>query len=68
MTLDELRDAHPDLGFAVYALEPAGLVTLEIHFDGDFRTWTGPTEIDVLAQAFPPAPPEPAQTLADVFG
>lgn len=68
MTLDDLRAAHPDLGFGVYALEPGGRVTLEIHFDGDFRTWTGPTEADVLAQAFPPAAPESAPTLADVFG
>ena len=31
MTFDELRAAHPLLGFAVYAYEPHGTVTLEVH-------------------------------------
>ena len=67
-SLDELRAAHPLLGFALYAYEPAGPVTLEIHApDGGVFTFTGPTAAAAVAAAFPPraAPPPPAASIFD---
>ena len=54
MTLDDARAARPDLGFALYALEPGQPVTLEI-MDGDQNLFTfkGATEAECLARAFP---------------
>lgn len=53
--LDELRQAQPELGFAVYAYEPGGPVTLEaITPDGDIFSWRGDTVADAIAEAFPP--------------
>ena len=58
-TLDELRAERPHLGFALYALEPGGPVTFEVHAgDGQVFAFTGPTEEAVLRRAFPPAAPE----------
>jgi hypothetical protein len=69
MTLDEIRTANPDLGVAVYAYEPGGPVTLEIHTpDGQMFSWVGATEAEALNLAFPsqePAPPEPALDIFD---
>lgn len=63
MTLDELRAAEPALGFALYAFEPGGLVTLEIHTpDGQVFTFKAATAQAALDAAFPPAQQE------DVFG
>lgn len=57
MTFDEIRKAHPALGFALYALEPSAGVTLEVLApDGEMFTFKGASETDVLVQAFPPAP------------
>lgn len=53
---DALRAEHPDLGFALYALDPAGVVTLEIMTEtGDVFTFTGATSDECLAAAFPVA-------------
>lgn len=57
MTLDDLRTAHPDLGFIVYAIEPGEPVTLEVLTpDDQIFTFKAPTEQAVLALAFPPEP------------
>lgn len=58
MTFDDARTAHPGFGFALYAIEAGGPVTMEIiALDGQIFTFTGPTEQAVLDLAFPPAPP-----------
>ncbi len=58
MTLDDARAAHPGFGFALYAFEPGGPVTMEvIALDGSIFPFTGPSEQAVLDLAFPPAPP-----------
>jgi hypothetical protein len=61
-TLDELRAAFPHLGFGLYALEPSGPVTLEIHLDGEVYDFVGPSEAAAIALAFPAAAP-----MTDVF-
>jgi hypothetical protein len=54
-SLDDLRREHPTLGAAIYAYQPGEAVTLEVHTpDGQMFSWSGSTEADVLAQAFPP--------------
>lgn len=75
MTFDEIRAANPVLGLALYAIEPGQPVTLEVYTpDGQTFSWTGPTEVHVLALAFPPEPVadarvEPEQpTTPDIFG
>lgn len=68
---DALRAANPDLGFAVYAYEPRGVVTLEIHtpeVGAEPYTFKGATLADALAQAFPEAgakTPEPEPSIFD---
>ena len=52
-SLDELRAAYPHLGFALYAFEPGGDVTLEVHDTGTVLTTTGPTAEAAIAKAFP---------------
>lgn len=55
MTFDELRAAHPELGFAVYAMEPKGFVTFEVHTpDGQVYSFTGATQQAAIDEAFPP--------------
>jgi hypothetical protein len=66
LTLDAVRAAFPRIGLAIYAYDPGKPLTLEVHAaDGQVFTFTGATEADVLARAFPllvPAPePEPEQ-------
>lgn len=56
MTLDEARAARPELGFALYAMEPGGEVVLEVFADGDVFTFRGESEDEVLSIAFPPLP------------
>lgn len=64
-TLDDIRSAYPDLGFALYAYEPGGAVTLEVHgLDGKVYPFTGPTEQAVIDKAFPPRDPEPEPAAA----
>lgn len=53
MTFDELRAANPGLGFAVYAYDPGGDLTLEIHDDGERFAFTGPTLQAAIDKAFP---------------
>lgn len=68
---DALRAANPLLGFAVYAYDPTGPVTLEI--TTPYKTvvpFTGVTLAAACALAFPP-PVMPAATLepeVDIFG
>lgn len=53
--LDELRTALPEFGFALYAIEPGGPVTLEvIDPTGTILTYRDATADAVLALAFPP--------------
>lgn len=63
MSLDNARAAFPLLGLALYAYEPRGPVTLEVHTaDGQTFSFTGPTEAAVIDRAFPSlaeAAPEP---------
>ena len=57
MTYDELRAAHPDLVFNVYAMEPGGAVTLEVIAAGEPPyTFTAPTLAEAIDAAFPPSP------------
>lgn len=64
MTFDELRAERPDLGFAVYAYEPDGPVTLEVlAAEGQF-TFRGPTLADAIETAFPA---EDQESEANVF-
>lgn len=66
MTFDELRALHPQLGFAVYAYEPGGAVTLEVHApDGQTYEFTGPTLEAAIEAAFPPEPAAPAPNVFD---
>ncbi len=65
MTLDEARRLYHHLGYAVYALEPGGPVTLELHApNGQLFEFRAKTLDAALAKAFPPeaeetvAPPE----------
>lgn len=76
MTLDDARAAFPRLGLALYAYEPGGPLTLEVHSaDGQTFSFTGATEAAVIARAFPslatpPATeptPEPDQPQPNVF-
>ena len=64
MTLDDLRAAHPDLGFALYAYDPRGPVTLEVHAAEGVFTFIGSTEAEAIAAAFPQATEEPPH---DIF-
>jgi hypothetical protein len=62
VTLDELRAANPELGMALYALEPGGPVTFEIYApDGKVFSWRDATAALAIAQAFPPEQPEPLE-------
>lgn len=73
MTFDDIRAANPELAMALYAMEPSGVVTFEVHTpDGQVFSWTGPTEAHVLALAFPapeqPTTPDTEPPPADIFG
>lgn len=62
---DRLRAEHPDCGFALYAYEPRGPVTLEIitpEADAAPYQFTGNTAAEAMAKAVPAAAapaPEP---------
>lgn len=71
-TLDDLRAKYPHLGFAIYAYEPGGDVTLECHTpSGEVFTFTGPTADAAIQSGFAdeepaPAPaPEPVSSVFD---
>lgn len=69
MTFDELRDTFPDLGFALYAIEPGGVVTLEVYDSGRVFPFVGPigsTAQDVIDIAFPPPSEEHVDQMADL--
>ncbi|RUP22326.1 hypothetical protein [Methylobacterium sp.] len=62
-SLDEARRLYPAIGFALYAMDPKGPVTLEL-LDPEVSdqiplSWTAATEARVWEQAFPPTPIEP---------
>ena len=59
---DAIRQRFPHIGLAVYAYEPGGPVTLEVHADGGVWDFTGPTLGAALTRAFPLAEPEPEPT------
>jgi hypothetical protein len=72
--LDDLRVKHPDLGFALYAMEPGQPVTLEVFTpDSEVFSWTEPTAAAALARAFPEdeaptdIPPDPPARADDIF-
>lgn len=52
-SLDDLRLALPHLGCALYAMEPQGLVTLEIYAGEEVFSFLGDTEAAVFTMAFP---------------
>lgn len=63
--LDALRAKYPHLGFGVYALDPAGPVTLEcITADGKTFQFHGPTLADAITAGFAEEP-EPEATAPD---
>ena len=77
---DELRAAHPDVAFNLYAMTPGGVVTFEaILPDGKSFTWSALTAADAMALAFPPvsvplkidwpeaAQVEPPKSAASIF-
>lgn len=55
-SLDDLRRLRPDLSLAIYAMTPGGVVTLEVHHDGQVYTFVAPTESEAILAAFPAAP------------
>ena len=58
MIFDEVRAANPGFGFALYALEPGGLVTLEVLTpEGDLFSFPADTAEEAIAGAFPAPPP-----------
>lgn len=61
MSLDEARAAFPHLGLAVYAYDPGGPVTVEVHANGETWTFEAPTFAAAMDRAFPSLarPPEP---------
>lgn len=63
--LDDLRARLPEFGFALYAIDPGGPVTLEvIDPTGAILTYRADTAEDVIDLAFPPeddAPPAPVE-------
>lgn len=53
MMLDEIRAQFPDLGFAIYAYEPGGAITVEVLTpDGARFTRQAPTMTEALAGMF----------------
>lgn len=68
MTLDDARASWPEFGFAVYAFDPVGPVTLEIHAPtGEILTFVEATEADCLGRLWG-REPEAVEEADDVFG
>lgn len=68
MTFDEIRERHPGLGFCVYAIEPGGDLTLEVHAPEGLFEFRGATLAAALELALPVDPPlaaSPAPTAFD---
>ena len=51
MIVDFLRSRYPHFGFATYAMDPAGLVTVEAHTP-DLFSATGATEHEAWSKLF----------------
>ena len=67
-TVDHLRAALPSLGFALYAYEPDGHVTLEILAADGSHAIVAETEAAAVEEAFAlilPPPEEPATSIFD---
>jgi len=62
LSFDDARRAYPEIGVAVYAIEPGGLVTVEVHSGGEVYAFVAATADQAMALAFPPDVP------GDVFG
>jgi len=67
-TFDDARVMYPRIGIALYALEPGGVVTLEVHSEGEVYTFQAGSAEEALAVAFPVAPVEEPASAADIFG
>lgn len=63
LTLDHLRAAMPELGFALYAYNPGGPVVLEVHAADGVFTFEAETAAAAIALVLPPEE-EPA---TDIF-
>lgn len=62
---DTLRAKYPHLGYAAYAYDPGGPVTIEcITADGKSFKFTGPTMLAAIAEGFPEDSAEPEPTEA----
>jgi hypothetical protein len=58
---DAVRAENPELGFALYAMEPGSDATLEIYTpDGQVFSFAGRTAAEAIDKAFP-TPPAPAE-------
>lgn len=79
VSFDAIRAEYPHLGLALYALDPGGPVTLEVHTpDGGVFAWSGATQAAVLAasgleaaavvEAAPEPPVAATPVVEDVFG
>lgn len=64
-TFDGARRDWPGIGIALYALDPGGVVTLEVHSEGEVYRFDALTADEALALAFPA---QPSDSTADVFG
>lgn len=63
MTFDELRARFPNVGLALYAIEPGGPVTLEIISpDGSVFPFEADTAAAAIEAAFPPEPQPAAES------
>ncbi len=68
MNIDAIRASYPELGLALYAMEPRGAVTLEVYTpDGEVFSFKGVTQAEVLERAFPTPPAVPPPPKVDVF-
>jgi hypothetical protein len=53
-SFDEVRRQAVRLGLALYALEPGGPVTLEIHSEGEVYSFQAESAEEAFTLAFPP--------------
>lgn len=63
--IDDLRARYPALGFALYAYEPGGAVTLEVMDGSDVYSFKGATMTEAVALAFPPEPADIENPISD---
>ena len=69
-SLDDARAAFPHLGLALYAFEPGGPVTLEVHAGEQVFRFKGVSVGAVMRRAFPslntpPPPPTPPEIVPE---